>query len=146
MVEITERNLISEKISNIKVIPLNMETLNKEIDTFIKAKLGNREETCTYRPNEKFGVIKTEKKTILITNECYGNIINDDKFSVNVYKFMPDSIPLFPVTILRSSITEAIDEHGQTPISLEEFMGERFCYNSRIRYNINEIIDELNKN
>jgi hypothetical protein len=148
--------LLREEVKDIKVIPFNMDALNKDIDDSVKEnikKAGDSSFAPKIEPNEFFvvrgymGVIKGTN--ILIDRECVGEV--SDKPSLDVYSETRDefgktkSFGIFPRFTSRTSLDELVKDYGQHEVSLDVFMGDRFAYNGRIVSNIHGIIKELKK-
>jgi hypothetical protein len=151
----TKEKLI-EQTKNIVVVRLNMDAINKDIDASVKReteKAGESSFAPKINSNEiflvrgKLGVIKGTN--ILIDDECIGEVC--EKPTVDIYSETIDengktkSFGLFPRFSSKISIKDLLSEYTMDEVSLETFMGNRFCYNSRVCSNMKEIVKELKK-
>lgn len=142
--------------SNIVIIPLNMDAINKDIDESIKreaAKAGDSTLAPKIKPNEyfglrgKLGIVKGAN--FLIDNECIGDISGNP--SVDIYSEMRDenggftSFTMTPSFTTKMNIEDTIKSYGGAEVSLQEFMDTRFAYNSRVCSNMRILVKEINK-
>ncbi len=151
----TKEKLI-EQTKNIVVVRLNMDAINKDIDASVKReteKAGESSFAPKIEPDQffvvrgKLGIIKGTN--ILIDDECIGEVC--EKPTVDIYSETIDengktkSFGLFPRFSSKISIKDLLSEYTMDEVSLETFMGNRFCYNSRVCSNMKEIVKELKK-
>ena len=156
MVSKETRDLLRKEVKDIKIIPLDMDALNADIDLSVKDNVklaGESSFAPKIEPNEFFvvrghmGVIKGTN--ILIDRECVGEV--SDKPSLDVYSETRDelgktkSFGIFPRFTSRTSLDELVKDYGQDEVSLDVFMADRFAYNGRVVSNIHGIIKELKK-
>ena len=156
-VRTTDKEKYSKLVAGIKVIPLNMDAINADIDKNIKdeaKKAGTSSFAPRIKPDEyfkikgKFGVILGTN--ILVDDECIGECI-ESHASMDVYSETRDengkvtSWGMFPRFTCKQTLADLLKEFAMPEIGLEEFMGNRFAYNGRIIGNINEIVAEYKK-
>ena len=135
-----EKELLIKSYSSIKVVPLDMEKLNSEININVKA---NREteDNIKYSTIGKFAII--DSSNIFIDEECVG--MQDSKITLNIYANSYDAngnlegIGIFPKFTNEISIKELVANYGLAEVDLPTFMGDRFAYNYRIINNMREI-------
>jgi len=150
MVTEQTKDRLREQTKEIKVIPINMDALNSDIDNDVKENVNKAgdssfapkiEEGEFFKFRGKFGVVKGTN--FLIDEECVG--WESDKPTLDIYSEIrhedgKKSFGIFPRFTKAISLTYLIKEFGQGEVSLEEFMGDRFAYNNRIANNIREIL------
>ena len=150
------RDKLIEQTKNIIVVRLNMDAINKDIDDSVKReteKAGDSSFAPKIKPNEffairgKLGVIKGTN--ILIDDECIGSLT--EKPTIDIYSETRDEngkttgFSMFPSFSTKIKVEDLLNEYSMEEVSLETFMGNRFCYNSRVCGNMGEIIKELKK-
>lgn len=152
-----DRKKMSNKVAHIKVIPLNMEAINVDIDKSIKEeikKAGDSSLAPKVEADEYF-VLRGKLAVVvgtnmLIDNECVGECIKD-KAVLEIYSGKRDengklkSFGMFPRFTSKQTLEDLIKEFAMPKVSLEEFMGDRFNYNGRIACNITDIYQEHKK-
>ena len=144
-----DKEVYAKKVKHIKVIPLNMEAINADIDKWVK-----NEHKEKIKPNEYFGLRGTygiiKGTNMLIDNECVGECVKD-KVALYIYGETRDengkveAFDMFPRFNVGITLTDLQNKFGMGEVSLQEFMGNRFAYNGRIMANINEIVAEYKK-
>lgn len=152
----SDKKELTEKTKDIVVIRFNMNAINKDIDESVKreaTKAGDSSFAPKIEPNQyfsvrgKLGIIKGTN--ILIDDECIGEV--SEKPRIDIFSETRDEngkttgFNMMPSFSTRMNIENFIKEYSDGEISLQEFMGNRFCYNSRVCSNMREIIKELKK-
>ena len=89
-------------------------------------------------------ILKMNGKTILLESNCVGEIIDEDKVAFDVYEHdETGGWGLLPKATMRTNLSEVEAEFGLPEVTLEEFMGDRFGYNTRVKSNISIIAREV---
>lgn len=140
----TEREQLSEQVASIRVIPLDMDKLNADITESVIGKVEGANPNSTYKVIGAKAILKMNGKTIYLERECVGEIIDDDKVTFDVHEhFQGGGMGMIPTVSMTGKLSEAEAEFGLPEITLEEFMGDRFGYNSRVISNIEIIAKEV---
>lgn len=152
-----DKEIYAEKVKHIRVIPLNMEVMNADIDKSIKEEIKKAgdssfapkiKENEYFHINGKLGIIKGTN--ILIDDECIGDCI-EDLAVLEIYSKVLDedgkqkNFSLFPRFTTKQRLEDLQKEFGKDEVSLKDFMDSRFAYNGRILANMNEILTEYKK-
>ena len=152
-----DKEVYAKKVKHIKVIPLNMEAINADIDKWVKLetkKAGDSSFAPNINPNEYFGLRGTygiiKGTNVLIDDECVGECVKD-KVALYIYGETRDengkveAFDMFPRFTTKQTLADLQNKFGMGEVSLQEFMADRFAYNGRIMANINEIVAEYKK-
>ena len=120
--------MTTEEFGNVQVKVVNKEAMLQAINTCIGVK-PNKVATL----HDKYALISNKGKTVVIDEECFGQT---DNLEVNVYyndPTKPNQIAIMPELTVTFNFDEL--EFSDT-VTLKEFMGSRYDYNSRIESNI----------
>ena len=140
----TEREQLSEQVATIRVIPLNMDKMNLSITGAVIASLDGANPKSTYEVHGGLAILKMNAKTILLERDCVGEIIDDDKVAFDVYEhYETGGWGMLPKATMRTNLSEVEAEFGLPEVTLQEFMGDRFGYNTRVISNITIIAREV---
>lgn len=152
-----------EEYSQIKVIPLDMDKFNADIDTNVKKAIeakqvelkmeeGKTANDYIFSQRGYMGMCFIPGTNLLIDRECCGEYLDkDEKIVIEVYRdTKPDEngsqgIGMFPVLNTTMTKTELLEKYGMPEIDLPTYMGSRFNYNSRIVSNMQGIMEEVKK-
>jgi hypothetical protein len=156
MVTKETREKLIKQTKNIVVVRLNMDAINKDIDVSVKReteKAGESSFAPKIEPNQffavrgKLGVIKGTN--ILIDDECIGEVSENPTLEIYSETRNEDGkttgFSMFPSFLTKIKVEDLLTECSMEEVSLETFMGNRFCYNSRVCSNMKEIVKELKK-
>ena len=155
MVEQSEVLNLTNKTAHIRIIPLDMDKLNADIDKDIKAELEKGKDSAlvpkleaneVFYTNGPLGLIVGTK--IVIDNNCVGSIVSEkvtlDIYSQIVIDGQIKEFGLMPRFTIKMTIDELIADYALPEIDLPRFMGDRFAYNDRVCRNIYTIIKTVN--
>ncbi len=130
-----------DSFKDILVLPFNMEEITKVTNKAIQdAKAASKEQI--FKPDGKYGLINGTN--IVIDVECVGEIITNNRVTIPFHEVRNISIAIFPTFNPYFPLDELITE-ATPPLSLQEFMGDRFAYNNRIFSNMRIIQKEIKK-
>lgn len=150
------REKLSKEVASVKVIPLNIEKINQDVDKNLKAEIEKAKgsifapeikEGETFYLRGALGII--QGTNMVIDEECVGEMVEHDDIHLHIYSQTitekGKSFSLSPRFTVTNKLSEMIKEYGQEPVSLESFMGSRFAYNDRIVSNTRIILKEIKK-
>lgn len=140
----SEREQLSEQVATIRVIPLDMDKLNADLTKSVIGKVEGVNPNSTYKVIGAKAILKMNGKTIYLERDCVGTIIDDDKVTFDVYEhFEGGGWGMIPTVSMTGKLSDAEAEFGLPEVTLEEFMGDRFGYNTRVMSNISIIAREV---
>ncbi len=134
------------ELKDIKVAKLNVEKLNETINTYFKSKEEVEERAFSYQVSEHSLCIATSNKgtVAIFDNELCGWLVEEQvKFDV-IRAFEEGGRDMFPTKLVGFSMEEMQDFIDEE-VTLEDFMGSRFNYNSRIKSNQREFVNFMTK-
>lgn len=118
--------------------------------------INNREKGTNYElhPNAKFALIRLNGKVIIFNRECVGVVIDENEtilekmYTIPIYDASKrnDSTPVKYVTIQHQKLPYQSTEYFSVELlTIKEFMGGMYDYNSRTRQNLADILEVMNK-
>jgi len=130
------------KLNEIKVSKLNVEKLNEDINSHLKESEKGECDFDYRLPERNLCVATSDKGTVGIFDmELCGELVEGTEIKFEVIRqFHKGSRDMFPVKMVGVSLVE-LQEYIDGSINVEEFMGQRFNYNSRIKSNQNVFLN-----
>lgn len=144
MVTEKSRNELKQLFKSVVIIPFDKSRLDRYLDGYYKQKY-------PYEPGEFFstrrpmGYIKGSN--IIVDPECIGTRIKTQSIIIELYgeRKMENGVQtdIFPRYTHVMPLTNLIDNYSLPETSMQDFMADRFAYNSRIEVNMRIILREL---
>jgi hypothetical protein len=145
-----EREL-DEVFLSVKVFPIDAEKLIADLTPSLKEQLPHLKDVA-FELAQQYGYI--EAIGAILDEECVGSSQNTEEIPMEVRRKSEAKInengetvnSFFPFAIWGFSTTpEEIKNYLKEPVDMKTFMGERYCYNSRVISNMYEFLPELKK-
>ena len=136
------------EFNKIIVVPFNKASLDAQLDTHIKLKVPGIGEDEFFQTGSQLGWIKGSN--VVIDTDCVGEVLKDGKVSFEVYgevrkdgkAISHDAMPRFTPYFM---LDDLLAEDSLPEQTLQEFMGSRFGYNTRVFQNMKIIQKEIRK-
>jgi hypothetical protein len=86
---------------------------------------------------------------LLLDNEAVHEILESDSVNFDVYKYTKNdegqtiSQEMIPSVRMKVTLVSILQNYCLEAVTLQEFMGDRFCYNSRILSNLHILKDSI---
>jgi hypothetical protein len=148
MKPLNDSEKFTEIFKNIKVIPFDMEKINKAINDGLSNKNNPYRH---YKTLDELGYIQGTK-IVMDTEAIHGLIGHTDGVIFDAYAYTVNdegktvSSEIMPSGRLTVILESILQNYSKEPVTLQEFMGSRFCYNSRILSNMTILSDSIRNN
>lgn len=136
------------EFNQIIVVPFDKAKIDAQLDQYIKGKVSDISPDEFFSTGSQLGWIKGSN--VVIDTECVGEVLTDGKVSFEVYgetrkdgkAISHDAMPRFKPYFM---LDDLLAEDSQPEQTLQEFMGDRFGYNTRVFSNMKVIQKEIRK-
>jgi hypothetical protein len=138
------------EFNKIIVVPFNKAKIDAQLDEYIKAKVPDIKENEFFFTRSQLGWVKGTD--VVIDIECVGKVLEGGKVNFEVFgetrenaQFAKTYTDLFPRFKPFFMLDDLLAEDSQPEQTLQEFMGDRFGYNTRVFSNMKVIQKEIRK-
>jgi len=134
-------------MDNIKINKVSWDLFNDKMTNLAREQFPDQfdDETELNVFNDYTGFVKLrDGRECFISKECTLSIVTDGRINLDLHKVKDKSIEMFPVFSIDVPLDEICGAIQPEEFNLEEFMGNRFGYNSRVKQNADNFIKSHN--